>query len=71
MTALCYAGVGAMIHYRFAAAAAVCLVMIALVPLLNVPFAFASIGFTRGLLRRGIAPHAGTFLPFMLGLLDA
>jgi hypothetical protein len=71
MTALCYAGVWAMIHYRIEADAAVLLVMIALVPLLNIPFDFLAVGFTRGLLRRGIAPHAGTFLPFLLGLLDA
>jgi hypothetical protein len=60
-----------MTRYRVPDAANLLLVMLGLVPLLNLPFDFLAIGFTRGLLRRGIAPRASTSLPFRLGLLDA
>jgi hypothetical protein len=42
--------------------------MIGLVPLVNVPFDWASVGFTRALLRRGCDPGAPS--PLWLGLLD-
>jgi hypothetical protein len=44
------------------------LVMFGLVPLLNVPLDWASIGFTRALLRRGC--ERGAPSPLLLGLLD-
>lgn len=44
------------------------LVMLGIVPLLNVPLDWASIGFTRALLRRGC--ERGAPCPLLLGLLD-
>ena len=58
-------------RYRFSDNGILLLIMIGLVPLLNIPFDFVAIGFTRGLLRRGIAPRASALLPFQLGVLDA
>jgi len=44
------------------------LVMVGLVPLVNIPFDWASIGVTRALLRRGCEPDAPS--PFLLGMAD-
>lgn len=46
------------------------IVMLSLVPLLNLPLDWLSIGFTRGLLRRGCAPGGNPALPFLLGAAD-
>jgi hypothetical protein len=48
------------------------IVMIAIVPLVNLPFDWASIGVTRALLRRGCEDHGRWYLrsPIVLGLLD-
>lgn len=44
------------------------IVTFAILPLVNLPFDFASLGLTRALLRRGCEPDAPS--PFLLGLLD-
>ncbi len=44
------------------------IVMVGLVPLVNIPFDWASIGVTRALLRRGCEPDAPS--PFLLGVVD-
>ena len=44
------------------------LTMIGLVPLINMPFDWASVGFTRALLRRGC--ERGAMSPLWLGLID-
>ncbi len=44
------------------------LVMLGVVPLVNIPFDWASVGFTRALLRRGCEPGAPS--PLWLGLAD-
>lgn len=44
--------------------------LLALVPLLNLPRDWASIGLTRGLLRRGCAADARRSAPFILSILD-
>ena len=54
----CYLGVWAMGRYGAPALPQVLLVMFGVVPLVNVPFDWASVGFTRALLRRGCARRA-------------
>jgi hypothetical protein len=46
------------------------IVMLGLVPLLNLPLDWLSIGFTRGLLRRGCTPNGNPVLPFLFGAAD-
>ena len=64
----CYLGLWAMAATGIGSTPLILLVMIGLVPLVNTPFDWASVGFTRALLRRGC--DRGAPSPLWLGLLD-
>lgn len=68
MLGLVYLGLWASTAYHASDNRKLLLVMLGLVPLLNVPLDWASIGFTRALLRRGCERDAPS--PLWLGLLD-
>ena len=72
MLAACLGGLWLMARHsiRTLEAGGTLLVMLTLVPLVNMPFDWASIGVTRGLLRRGSARGASPALPFLLGIAD-
>ena len=64
----CYAILRGEASFQIPSRAPVFLVMFALVPLVNVPLDWASVGFTRALLRRGCEDGAPS--PLFLGLAD-
>ena len=66
--AICYVALWVEASYDISSNAQIFLVMTSLVPLVNVPFDWASVGFTRALLRRGCDPGAPS--PLWLGLFD-
>jgi hypothetical protein len=65
---VCYISLIALVRVDAGPALLSFLLMFALIPIVNLPFDWASLGLTRALLRRGV--EAGAPTPLWLGLLD-